>query len=1249
MTQQDETHAQMLRELEELRQSKQKLQQQLQTLRGRLDAQNVKLSQEIKSRQQLERRFRILQKAVETMHLGVTITDINRKIIYTNPADAKMHGYTTQELMGEDVGIFAPSELRRSLSQEEVSKMEGWIRESFNIRKDGGQFPVYLISDLVKNRRGETIAIITTCEDISIRKKAEEALSEERNLLRALIDNIPDYIYVKDRDRRFLLMNRAFADFLHIDKPEDSIGSTVYDFFPKALASRYDADDRTVLELGEPFIEKEELLTTHSGKTGVFLLTKAPLLNKQGQIAGLVGINRNITKRRKMEDALRHSEREKSLILNSMSELLLYYDKDLNILWTNRAAASALGQSADNLVGRPSRDLWWRRKQNNSQTPGGKVLETLRPQEGEFISPEGETWHIRAYPVFDEQQQFLGLVEFARNITLQKQAQARVEHLNAVMKAIRNVNQHIVREKNPQRLIQTACNNLVRTRGYASAWIFLLNKDEHIVLEAESGLGECFQQLSEQARQKGLVPCIAHVLQHPGQEIFEYSADECQKCCSSKSCHQNRKVVIKIRHKEKLYGLLFVALPANLHADREEHTLLEEIAGDMASALYNIEIERRRARAERTILANEQWLAATLNNLSEAVVTTNDRGLVTFFNPVAEKLTGWNANEVLGKDVSFQVINDVSLNNSPNDSENADEPKKPQITIVLGEYKVLIAKDGTHIPIEYSGNPIIDAGGQFIGFVMVFKDITERKQMELALEAERASLAEKVKERTRELSTMNERLQDEIIERKQTQIELQQAKEVAESASRAKSEFLANMSHELRTPLNAILGYAQIIKNATNLNERQIDGLDIIKNSGTHLLNLINEILDLSKIEAGRMELNPTQVNFYGFLKHVSEMIKIRTKQHDISFIFEMDPNLPSGVLVDEKRLRQILINLLGNAVKFTEEGSVSFRIQLLEEQELNGKSFRMIRFEVTDTGIGIAQDQLDEIFQPFQQVGEKRHSAEGTGLGLTISMRLIRLMKSKLVVESILGKGSVFRFDLTLEAIPDFIPQETPKRRTVIGYSGERKTVLAVDDHKENRMLLRDMLSPLGFNILESENGQSCIEQTLKHHPDIILVDLRMPVMNGIDAVQHLREVHNLHDTVIIAVSASVYEDDRQRSLQVGCNDFLMKPLHLDDLLDLLQRHLQLEWNYADADAEIAQPPEQASMPQDELEWRFPPEDQEILLKFASSGRVKPLLKHLEMMDPQYQPLIEELRQLAKNFQLQTIIERVKSEENPT
>ena len=1116
-------------ELQQTKQALQKkctdLEQQVQELTEQLKKTNVVLQREIKSHKQIVQKTHVLRQALETMQVGVTITDTKRRIVYTNPADARLHGYTVKELIGQDVGIFAPPQRRRRMTLGEIASMRGWIRESTNIRKNGSQFPVYLMSALVQDDKGQPLAIITTCEDITIRKRSEEALSEERNLLRAIIDHIPDYIYLKDQNGRFLLSNTSHIKHLGAESAEELIGRTISDFFPKSLASQYVSDDQQVLQSGQALLEREETSLTRKGKSRAVLTTKVPLKNAQGSIVGLIGISRDITKR--------------------------------------------------------------------------------------------------------------------------KQAQERIEHLNAVLNAIRNVNQLIVREKDQKQLIQTACDHLVKARGYASAWIFLLDRSERVVLVAGAGLGDDFEKVYQRLAKPDTYPsCVQRALNTPEQHILEYSEQDTANCCKGAICVNNKKIVVKLTYEGTLYGLLFVALPEDIVVNRDEYTLLEEIADDMAFALYNIEVEKRRQQAEKAVQDSEQWLASTLKNLSEAVVTTNDRGAVTFFNPVAETLTGWKQEEVIGEDVTFQVTPEEFASIST----VSPEQSQPQITIILGDYTVLIAKDGTRIPIEYSGNPIIDEQGQFIGFVMIFKDVTERRQMESALEEERTSLAQKVKERTSELSSMNELLQQEIVERKYAQMELEEAKESAESANRAKSEFLANMSHELRTPLNAILGYAQIIKNTSDLNERQENGLEIIKNSGTHLLNLINEILDLSKIEAGRMELNLTAVHLPDFLKQIAEMIQVRAKQKGIEFMYNQDQNLPTAVRVDEKRLRQILINLLGNAVKFTEHGRVTFRVKgvaIEKSEDQNTQSLihndqSTIHFEVEDTGIGIAQEQLEEIFLPFQQVGEKRHSVEGTGLGLTISMKLIRLMKSKLVVDSTLGQGSVFQFDLALEEISDFSPPVKRQQRKILGYVGERRTVLVVDDRKENRLVLRDMLSPLEFKIIEAQNGQECIDQMFQHQPDATLLDLRMPVMNGIEAVTYIRKDRNFRDNVIIAVSASAYADDQRRSLEAGCNDFLVKPILFEDLLDLLQKYLPLEWIY-DEQETSALPRDSEVAPSSSL-LTLSEEDKDALLKYASTGRVKPLLEYLDTLEAEYQPATEEIRQLAKRFQLKVIVEKLQS-----
>ncbi len=548
-------------------------------------------------------------------------------------------------------------------------------------------------------------------------------------------------------------------------------------------------------------------------------------------------------------------------------------------------------------------------------------------------------------------------------------------------------------------------------------------------------------------------------------------------------------------------------------------------------------------------------------------------------------------------------------------------------------------------------------------------EITERQWAEEELHIAYDKLEMRVKERTAELSQANELLQQEIRERQRVYAALQKTKDAAEVASRAKSEFLANMSHELRTPLNAILGYAQILRNANNLAERQRDGLDTIKSSGKHLLNLINDILDLSKIEAGRMELQLSEFHLPEFLKHLANIIRIRAEQKGISFVYEYAPDprletagtsLPIGVRADEKKLRQVSLNLLGNAIKFTEQGSVTFRVKVCSDrfsglpqstpptaEAVTTNLTTNIHFEVEDTGIGIAPEKLKEIFLPFQQVGEQRAAVEGTGLGLTISRRLVELMGGELKVKSTLGEGSVFWFEVNLPAVKGVMASAATPSHKIVSYTGERRAVLVVDDKPANRAVLLGMLVSLGFDIIEAENGQECVEKAISYQPDLILLDLRMPVLDGFGATEQIRKAESSKSqirTPIIAVSASVFETTRQRALAIGFNDFLIKPFQLEALLELLRTNLDIHWIYekdAEEKAEVVSQPDvvsQAIVP-------LPPEETDHLLKLAERGNVRQILaglKHVESLGEQFLPLVTELRTLAKSFQVDKIAERL-------
>ncbi len=465
----------------------------------------------------------------------------------------------------------------------------------------------------------------------------------------------------------------------------------------------------------------------------------------------------------------------------------------------------------------------------------------------------------------------------------------------------------------------------------------------------------------------------------------------------------------------------------------------------------------------------------------------------------------------------------------------------------------------------------------------------------------------------------------EIELHRHTDEQLQKAKLLAEQANQAKSRYITTISHELRTPLNSILGYAQILDADESIPAHRRQAVNVIRRSGDHLLSLIESTLDIARIEGGRVKLNVKPLHFADTVEQIVHMFELQALNKGLEFSYKVDGTLPLAVRADKRRLGQILINMLGNAVKFTEQGKVSFRVKYARE---------MAVFEIEDSGPGISTEEIEHIFEPFARGSTK---TGGTGLGLTISKMLTDLMGGELSVKSTLGVGSVFQVRLFLPEVRVFTPEEElPRARHRIGYGGERRRILVVDNEKVDRELLVSILGPLGFELKEAESGMECMEILATFEPDLILMDLAMPGIDGWETIRRIRQ-QKLCRAMIAVVSANAFDKGLENDAGISPEDFILKPVQVDEFLDWVGQKLKIVW------LDYEQPQELTSAGLHEYaDLAFPPADVlSELDELVSLGYIRGILKkigEIEAEGPGHSEFAQAARKFAGEFQLEAL-----------
>jgi PAS domain S-box-containing protein len=1067
-----------------------------------------------------EERYRSLFDGVP---VGLYRTTPTGALMDVNLAAAQMFGFPSRDdaLAVETTGLYV--EPKDRVRWQRVMECEGTVRgfEAQFYRRDGTVMWLSDTARMVRDEQGQALYYEGSLEDVTQRKQFEEEIRRQKDYLEALFDNSPVAVVTADLEGKVVSWNPMAETLFGYAQDEavgvDLDGLVAADDSIREEAARY--TDQVLRDVGCR-VQGTTKRTRNDGTLVDVELLALPLV-LAGEKVGFCAIYHDISGLKAIERELRQQKDYFEALFVNSPVAVVTGDLNAKVSAWNPMAETLFGYSQEEAIGTNLDDLVATDDSIREEAAGytdlvcnmGRVQATAKRtrKDGSLVDVE-----LLALPLVLAGEE-VGFYAMYHDISGRKAIERELRHQKEYYEAL-FVN-------SPVAVVTVDRHGKVISWNPAAERLFGYTQDEAIDQDIDDLVA---RDDSIRAEAVGFTDAF-----RVGDQVVAFSAypDLVDK--------QGRLQIATSRTRKdgSLVEVELLGLPVTVAG--------EEIA---FIAIYH-DISERKA-IERELRRQKEYYEALFVNSPAAVVTVDREGKVVSWNPRAEQLFGYTQDEAIGQDVDDLVAREDSIQAEAvgytdvfrGDGYIGAVEAYPDLMDDQGRLQVTTrrtCKDGSLVDVELLGLPVI-VGGEEVGVIAMYHDIGP----------------------------------------------LQEARREAEAANQAKSTFLANMSHELRTPLNAILGFAQLMDGAPNLSGEQRENLGIINRSGEHLLALINDVLEMSKIEAGQLTLREKCFDLHGLLDGLEEMFRLRAEEKGVTLSFRRAENVPSLVMADEGKLRQVLSNLLGNAVKFTQEGGVALRV-MAHSGELKTK---VLHFEVEDTGPGIAPEELETVFDPFVQAAGGRdvmsaQSQEGTGLGLSISQQFARLMGGDISVSSELGQGSLFQFDVEIECADQPEAEAAQPRRRVRGLApnqtapdGGPYRLLVVEDREANRRLLVRLLEslgqpPQGFEVREAVNGLEAVEMGERWGPHMIWMDMRMPVMDGREATQRIKATPQGQSTVIVALTATAFEEDRETILLEGCDDFVRKPFRKEVIYDMLAKHLGVYFVYEEREAGMVAP----------------------------------------------------------------------------